>query len=92
MPRPPEYDSLLRIGSFKRAVANPASIAQFMRTADDMAAAAAQPVPDSARFIRAPIPPITRSDAEAMQTILAHMLPAARALMEPPTTSEEPLS
>ncbi len=32
MPRPPEYDGLLKIGSFKEAVSNKDSIAQFLRT------------------------------------------------------------
>ena len=53
MPRPPEYDGLLKIGSFKEAVSNKDSIAQFLRTADDMVAAAKSPMPDSARFFRA---------------------------------------
>lgn len=37
MARPPEYDSLLKIGSFKEAASDKNSIAQFLRTADDMA-------------------------------------------------------
>jgi len=48
MPRPAEYDALLKIGSFKPAASTPASIAQFMRTAQDMltaTAAAAIPTP-----------------------------------------------
>lgn len=53
MPRQPEYDRLLRIGTFKEAASSPDSIVQFLRTADDMLAATAQPIPDSARFILA---------------------------------------
>lgn len=33
---------------------------------------------------RRPIPPVTKSDADAMQSILDDMLPAARALIGPP--------
>lgn len=144
MPRPATYDALLRIGSFKEAVSNPDSIAQFLRTAGDMVAAISAAQPESARFLlayegmfnvvmavlefyevrpgdsgghrvtairrvaddlrldaakqsalgrlhdirnrvtyRAPIPPISKSDAEAMQTILEQMLPAAKALIYP---------
>ena len=144
MPRPPEYDGLLKIGSFKEAASNSDSIAQFLRMADDMAAAASAPIPDSARFIlayegmfsvvmavlehhgvrpgdsgghrvtaiqrvasdlnlnvakqsvlgrlhdlrnrvtyRAPVPPVTQADAEAMQFILMEMLSAAKALIAP---------
>lgn len=143
MPRPPEYENLLKIGSFKEAVSNKESIAQFLRTADDMVVAAKVPVPDSARFFlayegmfcvvmavlefyevrpadtgghrataikrvaadlkldvpkqsvlgrlhdvrnrvtyRAPLPPITKADADALRTILEEMLPAAKALIE----------
>ncbi|RTL40972.1 MAG: hypothetical protein EKK53_14740 [Burkholderiales bacterium] len=143
MPRPAEYDALLRIGSFKPAAASPASIAQFMRTAQDMLTATAAPMPDSARFLlayegmfnvvmavlefhevrpgdagghrataiqrvaadlqlnaaqqsvlarlhdmrnrvtyRAPLPPISKADADAMQAVLQALLPAARALIE----------
>lgn len=142
MARPPEYEGLLKIGSFKEAASDKNSVAQFLRTADDMAAAAAGPMPDSARFhlayegmfntimavlehygvrpgdsgghrvtaiqrvagdlrlsavkqsalgrlhdlrnrvtYRASIPPITKADADAMQSILADMLPAAKALI-----------
>lgn len=142
MPRPPEYDALLKIGSFKQAVSSNDSIAQFLRTADDMVAAAKLPMPDSARFFlayegmfsvvmavlefyevrpadtgghrataiqrvvadlkldapkqsvlsrlhdvrnrvtyRAPLPPITKADADAMWTILNEMLPKAKALI-----------
>jgi len=144
VPRPATYDALLRIGSFKEAVSNPDSIAQFLRTAGDMVAAISAAQPESARFLlayegmfnvvmavlefyevrpgdsgghrvtairrvaddlrldaakqsalgrlhdirnrvtyRAPIPPISKSDAEAMQTILEQMLPAAKALIYP---------
>lgn len=142
MPRPPEYDGLLKIGSFKEAVSSKDSIAQFLRTADDMMAAAKIPMPDSARFFlayegmfsvvmavlefyevrpadtgghrataikrvavdlkldvpkqsvlsrlhdvrnrvtyRAPLPPITKTDADALQAILEEMLSAAKALI-----------
>jgi hypothetical protein len=142
VPRPAEYDNLLRIGSFKQAVPSKASIEQFLRTADDMSAAATAPVPDSARFLlayegvfsivmavlefyevrpgdsgghrvtaikrvavdlslnvaqqsvlsrlhdvrnrvtyRQPLPPVTKADADALQAILALMLPAAKVLI-----------
>jgi hypothetical protein len=51
--RPPEYEGLLRIGSFKEAATNADSIAQFLRTAEEMSTAAAHPIPDSARFVLA---------------------------------------
>ncbi|WP_295540490.1 hypothetical protein [uncultured Pseudacidovorax sp.] len=143
MPRPAEYDGLLRIGSLKPAVADPASIAQFLRTAHDMHGAAKATMPASARFLlayegmfslvmavlehhacrpgdsgghrataiqrvaadlaltpaqqsvlgrmhdvrnrvtyRAPIPPITQADAEAMHAILTEMLRAAAPLLD----------
>lgn len=142
MPRPLEYDNLLKIGSFKEAVSNKASIAQFLRTADDMVAAAALPMPHSAKFFlayegmfsvvmavlefygvrpadtgghrstairrvavdlrlddpsqsvlgrlhdvrnrvtyRAPLPPITKADADALMAILQAMLVEAKALI-----------
>lgn len=152
MPRPAEYDGLLKIGSFKPAASSPTSIAQFLRTAQDMLGATAAPVPDSARFLlayegmfnvvmavlefhevrpgeggghrataiqrvaadlalsaaqqsvlarlhdmrnrvtyRAPLPPINKADADAMQAVLQALLPAALALIEgpgrPPITS-----
>lgn len=143
MPRPAEYEALLRIGAFKEAVSTPASISQFLRTAQDMREAVLQPMPDSARFLlayegmfsvvmavlefngvrpgdggghrttaigrvasdlglppakqsvvarlhdvrnrvtyRAPLPPITRADADALCTILGEMLDSARRLIE----------
>lgn len=142
MPRSAEYDNLLKVGSFKDAVSTKDSIAQFLQTADEMAAGAKASIPESARFFlayegmfnvvmavlefhgvrpgdgsghrvtailrvaadlnldsarqsvlgrlhdvrnrvtyRQPIPPITRADADALQTILSEMLPAARALI-----------
>ncbi len=142
MPRPPEYDALLKIGSFKEAVPSEGSLAQFLRTADEMASAAASPMPNSARFLlayegmfsvvmavlefhgvrpgdagghrataiqrvaadlnldaakqsvvarlhdvrnrvtyRAPLPPITKADADALLAILQEMLAAARAVI-----------
>ena len=142
MPRPATYDALLKIGSFKEAASDPASISQFLRIAEDMTTALSSPQPESAKFLlayegmfnvvmavlefyevrpgdsgghrvtairrvaddlrltpakqsalgrlhdirnrvtyRAPIPPITKSDADAMQAILQEMLPAARALI-----------
>jgi hypothetical protein len=51
--RPAEYENLLKIGAFKEAVANQESIAQFMRTAEEMQVAAKTPMPDSARFVLA---------------------------------------
>lgn len=141
MPRPVEYDALLKIGSFKAAASSPTSIAQFLRTAEDMQVAIAAPMPESARFLlayegmfsvvmavlefhevrpgdagghrataiqrvaadlkldagqqsvlarlhdmrnrvtyRAPLPPIARADADAMQALLQALLPAAKAL------------
>lgn len=135
MPRPPEYDGLLKIPSFKEALSNRDSIAQFLRTAGETVAAATIPMPDSARFLlayeamlsvvmavlefyemrpadtgghrttaikrvavdlkldvpeqsvfsrlhdvrnrvtyRAALPPITKTDADALQTILEEML------------------
>ncbi|MEO6276968.1 hypothetical protein [Roseateles sp.] len=53
MPRPVEYDGLLKIGSFKPAASSPASLAQFLRTADDMLAATQSVMPESARFLLA---------------------------------------
>lgn len=144
MPRPAEYDALLKIGSFKPAASTPASIAQFMRTAQDMlTATAAAAIPDSARFLlayegmfnvvmavlefhdvrpgdsgghrataiqrvaadlrlstaqqsvlarlhdmrnrmtyRAPLPPISKADADAMQAVLQALLPAAQDLID----------
>lgn len=145
MPRPPEYDALIKIGSFKSAVSSEASIHQFLQAAEDMAAATHQPMADSARFLlayegmfsvvmavlefyesrpgdtgghrataikrvaadlgldstrqsvlsrlhdvrnrvtyRAPLPPITKADAEALRTILTEMLEGARELMQLP--------
>lgn len=142
MPRPVEYDALLKIGSFKPAVSSPSAISQFLRNAEDMRVAAAAPMPESARFLlayegmfsavmavlefhevrpgdagghrataiqrvaadlkldtaqqsvlarlhdmrnrvtyRAPLPPITKADADAMQALLQALLPAARALI-----------
>ncbi|WP_457389707.1 hypothetical protein [Roseateles sp. P5_E1] len=142
MPRPVEYDALLKIGSFKTAASSPSAIAQFLHTAQDMLDATAAPMPDSARFLlayegmfsvvmavlefnevrpgdagghrataiqrvaadlkldaaqqsvlarlhdmrnrvtyRAPLPPITRADADAMQAVLRALLPAAKTLI-----------
>lgn len=142
MPRPPECDNLLKIGSFKEAASSKDSITQFLRTADDMIAAAKLPMPDSARFFlayegmfsvvmavlefygvrpadtgghratairrvavdlqldvsrqsvlgrlhdvrnrvpyRAPLPPITKADADALQAILQEMLVEGKALI-----------
>jgi hypothetical protein len=142
MPRPPEYDALLKIGSFKEAVSSKDSLAQFLNTADEMVAAAKSPIPNSARFLlayegmfsvvmavlefyavrpgdagghrataiqrvaadlkldaakqsvvarlhdvrnrvtyRAPLPPITKADADALLAILQEMLAAARAMI-----------
>lgn len=53
MPRPSEDDALLKIGSFKEAVTSAGSIAQFLRTAEDMVAASGTALPDSARFLLA---------------------------------------
>ena len=54
MPHPPEYEGLLKIGSFKAAVSSAASMAQFLRTADEMLLAAkSAPMPESARFFLA---------------------------------------
>lgn len=50
MPRPAEYDGLLKIGSLKEAVSSKASIAQFLQTADDMLAGLKAPMPETARF------------------------------------------
>ncbi len=143
MPRPAEYDALLKIGSFKPAASSAASIAQFMRTANDMLTATAAQMPDSARFLlayegmfnvvmavlefhevrpgdsgghrataiqrvaadlhlnpaqqsvlarlhdmrnrvtyRAPLPPISKADADAMQAVLQALLPASQALID----------
>lgn len=142
MLRPPEYDALLKIGSFKEAVSSKDSLAQFLQTADEMAAAAQSPMPNSARFLlayegmfsvvmavlefyevrpgdagghrataiqrvaadlkldaakqsvvarlhdvrnrvtyRAPLPPITKADADALLAILQEMLAAARSMI-----------
>jgi hypothetical protein len=53
VPRPPEYDALLKIGSFKEAASSKDSIARFLRTAGDMATAAKVRRPGSARFLLA---------------------------------------
>lgn len=53
MPRPIEYEGLLKIGSLKEAASSRDSIAQFLRTAGDMVAAAKFPLPHSARFLLA---------------------------------------
>lgn len=143
MPRPPEYDALLKIGSLKEAVSSKDSLAQFLQTADEMAVAARSPMPNSARFLlayegmfsvvmavlefyevrpgdagghrataiqrvaadlkldaakqsvvarlhdvrnrvtyRAPLPPITKADADALLAILQEMLAAARSMIE----------
>lgn len=50
MSRPAEYDNLLKTGAFKEAVSSKDSIAQFIRTADEMQVAARTPMPESARF------------------------------------------
>lgn len=145
MVRPVEYENLLRTGAFKEAVASRVSIAQFLRTAEEMQAGAKAPMPDSARFFlayegmfnvvmavleyfevrpgdggghrttaigrvasdlklasakqsvltrlhdvrnrvtyRRPIPPIAKTEADALQTILDEMLVAARALVREP--------
>lgn len=150
MTQSPEYKHLLEIGSFKPAASDPHSIGQFLRTADDMATAAAGPLPDSARFhlayegmfnvvmavlehhgvrpgdsgghrvtaiqrvaadlhlaaaklsalsrlhdlrnrvtYRAPLPPITKADADAMQAILADMLPAAKFVVSNTSTQRK---
>ncbi len=142
MLRPPEYEALLKIGSFKQAVSSKDSLAQFLHTADEMAAAAKSPMPNSARFFlayegmfsvvmavlefyevrpgdagghrataiqrvaadlkldaakqsvvarlhdvrnrvtyRAPLPPITKADADALLVILQEMLVVARAMI-----------
>jgi hypothetical protein len=142
MPRPTEYEALLKIGSFKAAVSSPPAIAQFLQTAQDMLDATGARMPDSAKFLlayegmfsvvmavlefhevrpgdsgghrataiqrvaadlrldvaqqsvlarlhdmrnrvtyRAPLPPITRADADAMQAVLRALLPAARTLI-----------
>jgi hypothetical protein len=142
MPRPTEYEALLKIGSFKAAVSSPPAIAQFLQTAQDMLDATGASMPDSAKFLlayegmfsvvmavlefhevrpgdsgghrataiqrvaadlrldvaqqsvlarlhdmrnrvtyRAPLPPITRADADAMQAVLRALLPAARTLI-----------
>jgi hypothetical protein len=51
--RPTEYENLLRTGAFKDAVASKDSIAQFIRTAEEMQAGAKSPMADSARFFLA---------------------------------------
>lgn len=53
MPRPDEYQALLKIGSFKPAASSPASIAQFLSTADEMFAATKGSMPNSAKFLLA---------------------------------------
>ena len=143
MPRPPEYDALLKIGSFKEAVSSKDSIKQFLQTADEMTAAAQLPMPNSAKFLlayegmfsvvmavlefhevrpgdagghrataiqrvaadlkldaakqsvvsrlhdvrnrvtyRAPLPPITKADADALLAILQELRAAARAMID----------
>lgn len=44
---------MLKVGSLKEAVSSRDSIAQFLRTADDMLAATRNPMVDSARFLLA---------------------------------------
>lgn len=141
MPRPAEYDNLIERGALKNAASTPESVAQFMRTASQMQAAALPQLPAAVRFTlayegmfnvvmavlehrgarpgdgaghratalqrvaadlqlepahlsaltrlhdtrnrvtyRMAIPPITKADAEAMQTILDRMLDAATRL------------
>lgn len=143
MPRPPEYDALIKIGSFKSAITNTGSIRQFLQSAEEMVAATEHPMADSARFLlayegmfsvvmavlefhearpgdsgghrataikrvaadlglagpkqsvlsrlhdvrnrvtyRAPLPPITKADADALCTILREMLQGARTLFQ----------
>lgn len=64
MARPAEYENLLKTGSFKEAVASRDSIAQFMRTAEEMQAGAKAPMPDSARFFLGDIPQTDTADHE----------------------------
>ena len=143
MPRPPEYDALLKIGSFKEAVSSKDSIKQFLQTADEMTAVAQLSMPNSAKFLlayegmfsvvmavlefhevrpgdagghrataiqrvaadlkldaakqsvvsrlhdvrnrvtyRAPLPPITKADADALLAILQELRAAARAMID----------
>lgn len=67
MNRPAEYENLLRTHTFKVAVSSPDSI----RLHD---------VRNRVTY-RQPIPPITKSDAEALQIILDDMLAAAKLLV-----------
>lgn len=53
MSRPLEYENLVKTGAFKEAASSEASIEQFLRTADEMCAAAKAPLASSARFLLA---------------------------------------
>ncbi len=53
MTRPPEYETLVGRGSLKAAAADPLSIAQFMRVAQQMQTTVQTPLPDAARFVLA---------------------------------------
>lgn len=53
MPRPPECDALIKLGSFKSAITNTGSIRQFLQSAEEMVAATEHPMADSARFLLA---------------------------------------
>ena len=142
MTRPAEYENLLKLGSFKEAASSTESIEQFMRNAQELAAAAKTGLGASPQFLlayegmfnvvmavlefhevrpgdasghrataigrvaadlglapakrsvlirlhdvrnrvtyRKPIPPVTKSDAEAMLSILNDMLSAAQTLI-----------
>jgi len=50
MERPIEYDNLVTKGSFKDAVRDPASIKQFMASAEDFAASIKPELPPTPRF------------------------------------------
>ncbi|MBW4047710.1 MAG: hypothetical protein HIU89_07200 [Proteobacteria bacterium] len=50
MARPVEYDNLVRTGSLKDAVSTQDSIAQFIRAAEQMLAAAQSGLPEAPRF------------------------------------------
>lgn len=145
MARPTEYDNLVKIGQLKDADSSPDSIAQFLKTAQDMLADAQANARASTKFFlayegmfnvvmavlefygarpgdgaghrvtaisrvgadsgldaseqstlsrlhdlrnrvtyRKPIPPATKADADAMEILLAKMLPAAQVLIRPP--------
>ena len=50
MARPVEYDNLVRTGALKDAVSSPDSMAQFIRNAEQMLAAAQLGLPEAPRF------------------------------------------